>query len=539
MEDYNIAVSFREAVANQPGNIALIEPGGKEYSFQELADKRSDFAARLHGLGIGRGDRVMLMVRPSADFIALTFSLFELGAVVILIDPGMGYKNLLRCIGLVRPEYLVAIPMGIIFSRIFPGSFKHLRVRVCVGGSLGPLSMSLNSLPKDTDPELFAACPDELAAIIFTTGSTGPPKGVRYTHSIFHAQLSLIRSYYNIGPGEIDQPGFPLFALFSAALGAKTIIPDMNPSCPAKVNPGKFTRSLLKHQVTYSFGSPAIWKVVSRYCREKGIRLGVKKILMAGAPVSGALIEQVKRIMAEGGEVHTPYGATESLPIASISDREILNDCWPLTCKGKGVCVGRSLPGITIRIIKPVAGEITDWQEVKLFSKGEIGEILVKGAVVTTAYDHNEKENRLAKVRGEKNIWHRMGDMGYLDEKDRLWFCGRKAHMVDTGGKILYSVCVEGIFNTHAGVSRSALVGIGSSGERMPVVLVERSGKIAEKRLLAELQAMSDKYSLTDNINHFLVHPGFPVDIRHNAKIFREKLVPWAAKRIGGCGEGL
>ena len=544
MADYNIARALRAVVAEQPDKIAIVEAGGKKYSFQELSESRADFAARLHGLGIGRGDRVMLMVRPSADFIALTFALFELGAVVILIDPGMGYRNLLRCIGSVRPEYLVAIPKGIIFSRIFPGSFKSLRVRVCVGGSLGPLSISLNSLPKDTDPEPFAARGDDLAAIIFTTGSTGPPKGVQYTHSIFHAQLALIRNYYKIGPGETDQPGFPLFALFSTALGAKAVIPDMDPSRPAKVNPEKFVRSLVAEDVSYSFGSPAIWKVVSRYCREKGIRLGgLKKILMAGAPVSGALIEQVKGIMAEDGEIHTPYGATESLPIASINDQEILNDCWSLTCKGKGVCVGKSLPGITIRIIKPVNGAITDWQTLELVKRGETGEIIVKGAVVTSSYDNNEEENRLAKVREDGNIWHRMGDMGYVDESDRLWFCGRKIHLVDTGREVLYSVCVEGIFNTHPGVSRSALVGIVRAGHKLPVklpvILVEKNGKIAERQLLAELNNIAEKHKLTENIQHFLVHPGFPVDIRHNAKIFREKLVPWAARRIGGCAENL
>ncbi len=540
MEDYNIGRSLREVAENQPADTALIETGGKKYSFGELAGKRDDFSARLHGLGIGRGDRVMLMVTPSADFIALTFSLFELGAVVILIDPGMGYRNLLRCIGSARPEYLLAIPKGIIFSRIFPGAFKTLRTRVCVGGSLGPLSVSLKSLAKGVTPEPFIARADDLAAIIFTTGSTGPPKGVQYTHSIFNAQLSLIRNYYKIGPGEIDQPGFPLFALFSTALGAKAVIPDMNPSRPAKVDPKKFVRSLVAEKVSYSFGSPAIWMVVSRYCREKGIHLGyLKKILMAGAPVSGALIEQVRDIMAEDGEIHTPYGATESLPIASNNGREILKDCWPLTCIGKGVCVGKSLPGITIRIIKAVNGEIADWQLVEFAERGEIGEIIVKGAVVTAAYDNNDRENRLAKVREEKNIWHRMGDMGYIDGNDRLWFCGRKAHLVDTGKEILYSVCVEGIFNTHPGVSRSALVGVGRPGHKLPVILVEKNGKVSDGELLADLNNMAGGRNLTENINNFLVHPGFPVDIRHNAKIFREKLVPWAAKRIGSCDGGL
>jgi len=544
MNNFNIAEKLHEVAGRRGKETALIDPQDRRkqrYSFQDLSRNSRDFAARLSAAGISPGGRVMLMVRPSMEFVCLSFALFELGAVVILIDPGMGYRNLLHCIASVRPDVLIGIPKGILFSRIFSAPFQTLHQRICVGPSfLGLLGRSLSGLvAANASLPPFVAGKGDLAAIIFTTGSTGPPKGVQYTHGIFHAQLKIIRDYYEIGPGEVDQPAFPLFALFSTALGARAVIPDMDPSRPARVDPQKFIRTLLDEQVSYSFGSPAIWNVVSRYCLEQKIVLPVRKILMAGAPVSGELIERVRKIIPENGEIHTPYGATESLPIASISGREILQECWPLTGEGKGVCVGRPLPEISITVIHSVEGPVARWQDVELLPEGEIGEIVVKGPVVTRAYDHNEKETRLAKIKDGDSFRHRMGDMGYFDGKGRLWFCGRKAHVVQSKEGPLYTICCEGIFNTHPGVLRSALVGIGKPGAQKPVLLVEKQVGAETQSLLSDLQELAGRHRLTRGITMFLVHPDFPVDIRHNAKIFREKLAQWAARKIGGCSQGL
>lgn len=289
-QGYNIASALSEVAARQGDSVGLVSRKGAGYAswtFAELEQNSQGYCAALKEQGVSRGQRVMLMVKPSMEFVCLTFALFQLGAVVILIDPGMGFKNLLRCVGRVRPAVLVAIPLVQLFSRLFPQPFRTVRTRICVGRGFGILGRPLkkSSRARENRPEPFGAARDDLAAIIFTTGSTGPPKGVQYTHGIFHAQLELIRDYFGIGPGEIDQPGFPLFALFSIALGARAIIPDMNPAKPAQVNPERFIRSIVDQGVTYSFGSPAIWKVVSRYCLARNIILPVRKILMAGAPV--------------------------------------------------------------------------------------------------------------------------------------------------------------------------------------------------------------------------------------------------------------
>jgi acyl-CoA synthetase (AMP-forming)/AMP-acid ligase II len=358
---------------------------------------------------------------------------------------------------------------------------------------------------------------------------------VQYTHGVFNAQLRMIRDFYQIGPGEIDQPGFPLFGLFATALGAKAIIPDMDPSRPAQLAPAKFVASIQEHQVSYSFGSPAIWNVVSNYCIARGLSLPIKKILMAGAPVSGELIERVASVMDPDGEIHTPYGATESLPIVNMTGQEILETTWQQTREGRGTCIGRPLPGIEIRIIRPQDGRIALWQETEEAVVGEIGEIVVQGEVVTRCYDNNENETLNAKIFDPENgsFWHRMGDMGYLDEEGRLWFCGRKAHRVLSENGPMYTICCEAIFNEHPRIRRSALVGIGQPGHQQPVLIAESRAKGKEAvQLLEELRHLGGSSDLTCSISHFLLHPDFPVDIRHNAKIFREKLAEWATKQL-------
>lgn len=536
-QNRNIAGVLAETAAVRPDAVAIVAKEGpfwaprwQEHSFAELSARSLELAGALSAQGIRRGERVVLLLRPSFDFVALTFALFHLGAVIILIDPGMGYKNLRRCIATVAPETLIGIGRAVLFSLVFQSDFKSLKRRFTVSGRV-PGSIPLAALPPAPAPEAFAAQADDLAAIIFTTGSTGPPKGVHYTHGIFHTQLEMIRDYFGIGPEDADQPGFTLFGLFSTALGAKAVLPDMDPTRPAQVNPKKFTDSILAQGVTYSFGSPAIWQVVSRYCLDNGLKLPLHTVLMAGAPVPGALLADMRNILPEQARIFTPYGATESLPTACIESREAL-ETWPETRKGRGYCVGRALPGMDVRIIAPVDGPITRWEEVRELGPNEIGEIVAHGPVVTPGYDHKEEATRLAKIHSEAGLWHRMGDMGYLDEQGRLWFCGRKAHRVLAQDGPMYSVCCEAIFNEHPQVRRAALVGLGEADAQEPVMVVELTDEAKKQPpagLVDELLRLAQTSALTRNIRRVLIHPAFPVDIRHNAKIFREKIAVWAA----------
>ena len=535
----NIAEIFAHKAASLGNKTAIIEAKtGKSLSFTELMRLSDGYCSYLQENGVVAGDRVILMVTPSADFIALTFGLFKLGVTIILIDPGMGYRNLLRCIESVRPDVFIGIPKACLFKCLFRKPFASVTRQFCCGTSLGIFGVDIRKMARAQVGSfgIYRPGDDDLAAIIFTTGSTGPPKGVRYEHAIFAAQLERIRDYYAIDEDHTDQPAFPLFGLFSAALGATTVIPDMDPTRPASVDPEKFVTSIRRYGVTYSFGSPAIWNVVSGYCQEKGIVLeGMQKVLMAGAPVPGELLERTRKILPREADIYTPYGATESLPIISIESREILASTLAESRAGKGTCVGRPLPGIDLKVVEIVEGLIPDYDQVRELTAGEIGEIIVRGNVVTRAYDNNAKETSLAKIADHGSFWHRMGDTGYLDDQGRLWFCGRKAHRVKTENGTLYTIPCEAIANNHPDVYRSALVGVPVAGRscQRPVLIVEPRKGFAGKgdTLLAEVEALTRKSVVTKEISTFLIHRHFPVDIRHNAKIFREKLAIWAAEQ--------
>ena len=544
----NIAETFVNTAQKMVGRTAVIEAStGREISFSDLNRQSDSYARFLTESGVKAGERVILMVSPSIEFLSLAIALFKVGATIILIDPGMGFKNLLRCIKRVAPKVLIGIPKAVAFAKLFPNAFQTVDRYFCCGRSYLILGEDIRKYSEiDSGPfPVYRPARDDLAAIIFTTGSTGPPKGVRYEHSIFTAQLDQIIKYYKITPNDIDQPAFPLFALFATAIGACAVIPDMDPTKPAKVDPEKFIDSIKKYGVTYSFGSPAIWNVVGKYCEKTETSLdSISKILMAGAPVPYDLLARIRRFLPENAEIFTPYGATESLPVTSIESREILNETWHFSRTGKGTCVGRPLPDTAVKILRISDEPIDSLEEEMVLKTGEIGEIIVQGNVVTRAYENNALETRLAKITDKKSntFWHRMGDIGYLDDKGRLWFCGRRAHRVVTESETLFSIPCESIINEHPLVFRSALVGIpatpqSNSRKKIAVIIVEpqKDAKINERKLLDEIKILAAQSNVTRSISHFLVHRDFPVDIRHNAKIFREKLAVWAEKKIVTC----
>ena len=547
----NIAAYLPKMAQTVPYQRAVVFPHSRDrwgrvsythLTFQQLNEEADRYAHGFTNLGFRKGMRVLLMVRPSLEFIALTFALFKIGAVPILIDPGMGKSNLLDCIASVEPEGLVAVPMVHLARFIYRRYFRSVRCSVMVGAKFPWIgAVPLDQVrPKVWKPYEVAEAKDtDMAAILFTTGSTGSPKGVVYLHGMFDAQVRLIQQHYGIRPGEVDLPGFPLFALFSIAMGMTCIIPEMDPTKPSQVDPVKIVEAIHNQGVTNSFGSPAIWRRVTEYCLREGIRLpSLRRILMAGAPVPAAILKSFTSILAEDADTYTPYGATEALPVASISGREILAETEEKTRSGAGVCVGLPLPTIRVRIIEIIDRAICSWSEVKELPKGEIGEIVVCGPVVTHEYYNRGEATALAKVFDGQNVWHRMGDVGYLDDAGRLWFCGRMAHRVVTPKGTLFTIPCEAIFNQHPEVFRTALVGIGKRPNQKPLIIVELrggrmpKGKAETDRLINELRELGQKSPLTRQIEDFLFHPAFPVDIRHNAKIFREKLAVWAERGL-------
>jgi len=542
-EKANIADFLPEMAARQPDAAAIICPWGRRggrLTYHQLDERSSAIAHGLEEIGITRGVRVVLMVPPGLDLFALVFALFKTGAVPVLVDPGIGLKHLKACLGNAEPEAFIGVPKAHAARVILGWGRATVRTTVTAGPrlfwgghTLAQVERQGASLPSSGFPPASA---DDTAALVFTSGSTGPPKGVIYKHGNFIAQVNAIRDAYGIEPGEVNLPTFPLFALFDPALGMTTVVPDMDPTRPAKVDPRKIIGPIEEYGVTTMFGSPALLDTVGRWGEEHGVKLpSLRRVISAGAPVSPKVIERFQAMLTGDAAIHTPYGATESLPVATISSHEILSETRHATDRGAGTCVGRPVDSIQAAVIRIDDEPISSWREDLKVDDGEVGEIVVKGPQVSRAYYNAPAHDRLAKIKEGEAIRHRMGDLGYLDDRGRLWFCGRKTHRVLSSDGTLYTVPCESVFNTHPDVYRTALVGVGAVGAQCPVLCVELEpgvGASEKVRIRRELLALGGGFEHTKTIRTVLFHPGFPVDIRHNAKIGRTALASWAAPRI-------
>ncbi|GJL80043.1 MAG: peptide synthase [Nitrospinaceae bacterium] len=539
----NISVLLEQIADEIPQTPAIIVPWQKrQVTFLELHEESNRLASGLIRLGISKGDRTLLLVPFGVEFITLTFALFKTGAIPVLIDPGLGRKNMLQCIGQAQPRGLVAIPQAHAAKIIFPGHFKDVEISITVGRRWFWGGKTLKQVRKlgSADLPLIEVNEGDPAAILFTSGSTGPSKGVLYTHEMFFHQIEVLRSCFGIRQGEIDLPTFPLFGLFSACMGMTCILPKMDFTRPAKVDPENIIKPIKEFSITNSFGSPALWETVSNYCIHQKIKLpSLKRILMAGAPIPGTLIQKFDPILEDSAEIHTPYGATEALPVSSIERKTILSETWRKTRQGMGMCVGHPVPGIQLKIIKVTDDPVPLWDPGMEQPALEVGEVAVQGPWVTRKYFNDRNDaNALAKIADGDHFWHRMGDLGWLDEQGRLWFCGRKSQRVITKNSVLYTIPCEAIFNVHPKVKRSALVGVGEKGQQEAVIVVEPENKELSrnskegKALIQDLLELGRPYPHTEEIRFFLFHPEFPVDIRHNAKIFREQLATWAEEEI-------
>ncbi len=536
----NIAAYLPEMARLQPDRPAIIFPAeNRTVTFHEL-DRLSDrIAWGLTALGIGRGVRTALMVPPNPELFALTFALFKVGAVPVLIDPGLGLKNLKSCLAEAAPSAFIGIPKAQVARLLLGWAKESLTTVITVGPRLfwgGATLSELISKNPDQPFSMAVTAADDLAAILFTSGSTGPPKGAVYSHGNFSAQVEALRQVYDIRPGEIDLPTFPLFALFAPALGMTAVIPQMDFTRPGSVDPRTIIDTITRYGATTMFGSPALINRVGRYGAEQGIRLPtLKRVISAGAPVPATVLERFSRMLEPGVEIFTPYGATESLPVCSIGSREILEETSAVTNQGGGVCIGKPVAGMRVELIRISDEPIAVWHDDLKVAAGQVGEIVVQGPQVTRSYYQRPEADRQAKISDPAGgFFHRMGDLGRLDEQGRLWFCGRKSHRVETAAGPLFTIPVEAVFNTHPAVFRSALVGVGLKGNQQPIVCVELENGVTGNRdtLRKELLAIAASHHHTAGITTILFHPAFPVDIRHNAKIFREKLAVWAAEKM-------
>lgn len=486
---------------------------GEQISFFDL-DWKSGAMARGFALhAITPGDRALVMVRPGIDLILTVWACFKSGVIPVLIDPGMGLGNFLACVQRIQPAALIGVPEAHLLSYLTPWAWPHLQNRVYAGwkvGLYGPNFPELIGSPGVEKPRKVYF--DEPAAILFTSGSTGPAKAVQYTHGNFDAQVTALRETYGYRSGQVDVAAFPPFSLFDAALGITSVIPDLDASNMAATRPEKIAEAITRYQAQNVFGSPVIWRTFAPWAKAQGLRFpSVQRLMIAGASVAPSLIATLRELVPNG-DVGTPYGATEALPVATVWGKDLVERFGPASEAGAGTCVGKPAFGIEVKLLDVESGPLAHESEAAWLPPDQIGEICVRGPVVTQLYVGDGDATEAAKIPiDDEHVWHRMGDAGYLDPEGNLWLCGRKAERVGE----LYPDCVEGRFNPTCG--RTALVGVGGR----PWLVIEGAPDPAKvERVMAS--------GIVDRV---VFHPKFPVDKRHNSKIHRRTLAAWAEGR--------
>ena len=503
------------------------------YDAIDFAALTSRINAYEHGLaaaGLRAAERVIMLVTPGADFLALSYAVMGRGAVPVFIDPGMGVDAVVACMQEAQPSGFIGVPKAHLLRLKAAELFGSLRF--CVVAGRLPLfgATRLRNLlkPAGGPPAPILRQADDAALVAFTSGATGRPKGVIFTNRMLTEQLAVFRGQFGFRGGEQDLPLLPVFSLFTAALGVGSIFPPLDPSRPLALVPKQIIRVMRDLGNQTSFGSPTLWTKLAEYCRQTGTSLPqLRRVFMAGAPVSQATLDLVKAACPQA-ESFTPYGATEALPVTLAAAADLREHPPVLAVSGEqGTPVGRAIEGVTLRVVQAVGGPA----DAPLVDCPErvIGEIVVSGGTVSREYLARPEATAASKVCEGGRVWHRMGDMGYLDGGGQLYFCGRRAHVVATADRVFHSVPVENVFNRHPEVSRTALVGV----DGLPAVVVEpRSRSLdlaARRRLAGELRALGAGDPVTAPIQRFYFHPSFPVDARHNAKIFRDRLAVWAA----------
>ena len=541
-EGQNVASLPRAFAATQPNTNALVDKkSGRSLTFQQFNDELDHTAAQLREAGLKPGDRAALFVASGIEFVVLVNACFQAGVVPVLIDPGMGAKNVLSCVREQRPVSLIGVLKAHLLRTVFRGAFASVKIQLLVGDGFWPGVKKLRAAGPLGEP-VHQPAADEVAAVLYTSGSTGAPKGVLYTHGMLAGQATAIRDMFHIQPGEIDVACFLPFGLFSVAMGMTAVFPDMDFRFPAKADPEKILQAM--QGATSAFASPALWEPFSEYLAQQKLELkGVKRLLTAGAPVRPQLHERLLAHLPDG-DVFTPYGATEALPVAFMNGRAVLQETAARTREGKGTCVGALAPDVAVKIIAITDEALSSLSDAKELGVGEVGEIIVRGPCVTRAYDdtHSERakeanaKSKILDPTAPEGFWHRMGDCGYLDAQGRVWFCGRKAHRVETAQGTLHSIPVEAVAE-EGRFGRAAFVGVGPRGQQRGVVIFEVAGEKPcldadwEAKTVSALNAQLG----VNGVHSALLHFGkLPVDRRHNAKLEREALAVWAQKRVPG-----
>ena len=524
----------RRANDRVPAVVDMGTDGPERYvTFAELAEGVTDLASGLAAIGVAPGDRIALLVPPGIDLALCLYGAWRAGAVVVLVDAGLGVRGIGRALKSAKPRFLIGIPKALVAARTmrWPGiSISTSTMAVSQARVLG-VDHSLDEIRRrGRNSSIPPEVPDDaIAAVAFTSGATGPPKGVVYRHRQIQAQRDALVDLYDVGESDRLVAAFGPFALFGPGMGIPSVVPHMDVTSPGTLTARCLAAAVGAIDATLVFGSPAALRNVAATAsdlsdndRENLAR--VRLLLSAGAPVPSDVLHAAVEVMPNAG-AHTPYGMTEVLPVADISLAQIdeVGD-------GPGVCVGYPVDRVDV-VLDPLddrgvpTGAMTNDPEV-------LGEVCIRASHMRDGYDNLWfTEHVASQPRG----WHRSGDVGHFDAEGRLWIEGRIVHVVSTMYGPVTPIGHEHAINRLQGVGQSAIVGVGPHGTQQIVVVVVPDPAVRRSALASEHLTDRVRSCVGDiDVAAALVVRSLPVDKRHNSKIDRTRIAAWAERALAG-----
>lgn len=520
---------FERTAASQPDKPAIIYSSKrteiwKTITYRSLFDQIQRFVSGLQACSLTPGLVAAIMTPPSAEFFPFALALLKFGIVPVIFDPAIGMKKIGEILNESKPDIYFGNHLTRALRILFDWGRDSIKHTLTIERVKNRRSKFVHSS--------VVHDPSSIVAVIYTSGSTGLPKGAVYTPANFAAQLELLQNTFRISPDEIDLAAFPLYALIDILLGVTSVIPDISFPVPGKTDAWKTISAIRRFNVTNMFASPVVLEKLSYWRSRHGgaERLtSLKRVITAGAPAPIRLQEKFRLLLDDHTDLFGIYGATETLPIAKVESRELFS-LKERTLHGAGVCLGKPIEGVTVRIIPITDEPIAEWSDSLAVKSNVVGEIAVQSRATTRSYLHREEADRLSKIKFGDEVIHRMGDVGYFDEEGRLWYCGRKSHRVVAKDGVMFTEQIENIFNAHPHVKRTALVEV----NREPVLWVEVERRIEtnKDKIMGELREMAKGHRQASQIETFLFMKRFPTDARHNSKIIREELKALAEKRL-------
>ena len=512
-------------------------------SWAQLARRVADLAAGLAAAGVRPGDRVALLLEPSADLTAAVYATWRAGAVIVVADKGLGFRGMRRALRGAAPDHVLGSTAGLAAARLMglPGrrigaGRATARPRRLLGADDDLASLEILGRSSSAPAEVL---PDSDCAVVFTSGATGPAKGVVYTQRQVGAQLELVRTAYRLTSGDSLVAAFAPFSILGPGLGIASSVPDIDVTAPDRLTAAKLADAAAAVGATVVFGAPAALRGVaataSELTAEQRSALGRIRLLMsAGAPVPTPLLHDLRGTFPVA-EPHTPYGMTEALPVTDVTLDEI-----EAAGAGDGVCVGRPVPDVEISISPLSPSGVADGPLTS--SSGVPGEVCVRGPHVKDRYDGLWATDRAA---GRDPGWHRTGDVGHLDGEGRLWIEGRLAHVITTADGPVAPVGPEQRIERLDAVSAAAVVGVGPEGAQVVVAVVVPGtparprplrARRAARRLGAAPAELADEVRAAAGlpVAAVLVTTALPVDIRHRSKVDRAELARRATRVLSG-----